>query len=192
MRLITTTVLAIIILLSVTLALTSVQAETGNSRTVPVKELENELTGIEQELTSLEKEIDELLEDLVDPKITSLSVFFSSRNIRGQVPVSIQIQLDGELLTSRGFDETERLILVRGGSIEVYSGIAKPVSHSLTVECFLSSGESQDGIASTGKATFKFEARRTMANFLEITLTEDPAKKTVTYKLSARHWSKEP
>ena len=192
MRLITTTILAIIILLSGTLALTTVQAETSNSRTVPVRELEDELTGIEQELTSLEKEIDDLLEDLVDPKITSLSVFFSSQNIRGQVPASIQIKLDGELLTTREFAETDRLVLVRGGALEVYSGIAEPVSHSLTVECFLSSGEPQSGITSTGKAIFKFEARRAMANFLEIALTEDLAKKAATYKLSARHWSREP
>ena len=192
MRLKITTVLAVIFLISGTIALATVQAETGNTRTVPVRELENELTGIEQELTGLEKEIDALLEDLVDPKITSLSIFFSSQNIRGQVPASIQIQLDGELLTSREFAETDRLVLVRGGAIEVYSGIAEPVSHNLAVECFLSSGELQDGITSTGKAIFKFEARRAAANFLEIALTEDSAKKAATYKLSARHWSKEP
>jgi len=192
MRLKITTVLAIIILISGTIALATVQAETGNTSTVPVKELEDELTGIEKELTGLEKEIDALLEDLVDPKITSLSIFFSSQNIRGQVPASIQIQLDGELLTTREFAEIDRLVLVRGGAIEIYSGIAEPVSHNLAVECFLSSGEPQGGITSTGKAIFKFEARRATANFLEITLTEDSAKKAATYKLSARHWSKEP
>lgn len=192
MRLKAVAVLAITILISGAIALPIVQAETADSGTVPVSELEDELTGIEKELTGLEKEIDALLEDLVDPRITSLSVFFSSRNIRGQVPASIQIQLDGELLTTREFTETDRLILVRGGAIEVYSGIAEPVSHNLTVECFLTSGGPQGVIMSTGKTTFKFEARRTMANFLEIALTEDPAKKAATYKLSARHWSKEP
>jgi len=192
MRLKITTVLAVIFLISGTIALDTVQAETSTTRTVPVRELEDELTGIEQELTGLEKEIDALLEDLVDPKITSLSIFFSSQNIRGQVPASIHIQLDGELLTTREFAETDRLVLIRGGAIEVYSGIAEPVSHNLAVECFLSSGEPQDGITSTGKAIFKFEARRAAANFLEIALTEDSAKKAATYKLNARHWSKEP
>ena len=192
MRLRTTTALAIILLLSGIIAQATVQAETGRSGTASVSELEDELTGIEQELTGLEKEIDVLLEDLVDPKITSLSVFFSSQNIRGKVPASVQIQLDGELLTSREFTETDRLVLIRGGAIEIYSGIAEPVSHTLSVECFLSSGEPQGGITSTGKAIFKFKARRAMANFLEITLTEDPVKKATTYKLGARHWSKEP
>ena len=192
MRLRITTALAIILLMSGIIAQATVQAETSTSRAVPVSELENELTDIEQELTGLEKEIDVLLEDLVDPKITSLSVFFSSQSISGKIPASVQIQLDGELLTSREFVETDRLVLIRGGAIEVYSGIAEPVSHNLSVECFLSSGEPQGGITSTGKAIFKFEARRTIANFLEITLSQDPAKKPTTYKLEARHWSREP
>jgi hypothetical protein len=186
------TVLVIAILMSGTMALATAQAETGNSRSVPVNELEDELTGIEKELTSMEKEIDTLLEDLVDPKITSLSIFFSVQNIRGQVPASIRIHLEGELLTTREFSETDRLILVRGGAIEIYSGITDPVSHNLIVECFLTSGEPQGGIKSTGKALFKFEARRATANFLEITLTENPYKKATPYQLSARHWSKEP
>jgi hypothetical protein len=186
------TVLVITILVTGTTSLTAALAETGNSRSVTVSELEDELTDIEKELNSVEKEIDTLLEDLVDPRITSLSIFFSFQNIPGQVPVSIHIQLDDELLTTREFPETDRLILIRGGAIEVYSGIAEPVSQNLTVECFLTSGESQTGITSTGKALFRFEARRATANFLEITLTEDPLKKPTIYKLSARHWSKEP
>jgi hypothetical protein len=192
MRLRIKTALAIILLMSGIIAQATVQAETSPSRAVPVSELEDELTDIEQELTGLEKEIDVLLEDLVDPKITSLSVFFSSQSISGKVPVSLQIQLDGELLTSKEFVETDRLVIIRGGAIEVYSGIAEPVSHNLSVECFLSSGELQDGITSTGKAIFKFDARRAMANFLEISLSQDPANKPTTYKLEARHWSMEP
>lgn len=187
-----TNVLGIVILTSGIIFLPVLRAETVSTRPVPVNELEDELTGIEQELTGLEKEIDTLLEDLVDPKITSLSVFFSALNIRGQVPVSIQIRMDGELLTSREFAETDRLVLVRGGAIEVYSGIAEPVSHNLSVECFLSSGEPQGQIVSTGKSVFKFKARRAVANFLEVTLGTDPAKKTIAYDLSARHWTREP
>ena len=188
----TTAILAITLLISGTTALPIVKAETAGSGTKSVSELEDELTDIEQELTGLEKEIDVLLEDLVDPKITSLSVFFSSQSISGKVPVSLQIQLDGELLTSKEFVETDRLVIIRGGAIEVYSGIAEPVSHNLSVECFLSSGELQDGITSTGKAIFKFDARRAMANFLEISLSQGPANKPTTYKLEARHWSGEP
>ena len=192
MRLRTPVLIALMILLSGTVAITTVRAETGNSPTVPISDLEDELTGIEKELTGLEEEIDTLIEDLVDPKITSLSVFFSSQNIRGVVPASIQVQLDGKLLTSREFAETDRLVLIRGGAIEVYSGIAEPVSHKLAVECFLSSLEPQGGIIKTGKAIFNFKAMRARANFLEIALTEDLTKKTTNYKLSAKHWSKEP
>jgi len=187
-----TVILAITLLISGTTALPIVKAETAGSGTKSVSELEKDLTDIEQELTSLEKEIDTLLEDLVDPKITSLSVFFSSQNLRGQVPVSIQIQLDGELLTTREFTETDRLILIRGGALEVYSGIAEPVNHNISIECFLSSGEAPGGITSTGKATYKFQANRAAANFLEIALAEDLTRKVSPYKLSARHWSKEP
>lgn len=186
------TFFALIFLASVTVFFASIPVEADDAPTAHVSELEDELTAIEKELTGLEKEIDELLNDLVDPKITSLSVFFTSRSIQGQVPVSLQIHFDKELLTSRDFDETDRLVLIRGGAMEVYSGIVEPVTHTLIVECFLSSGEIQKGITSTGKAAFKFETARSQANYIEITLTEDLHNKTPTFKLSARHWSKEP
>ena len=169
-----------------------VRAESGKAGTTAVGELEDELTGIEEELTELEKEIDLLLEDLVDPKITSISVFFSSGSIRGFVPASLQLYLNGKLLAAKEFEQTDRLVLLRGGAIEVYSGITEPVTQNLAVECFLLSGQQQDLMVSTGKTSFKFEASRARANFLEITLTEDPVKKETPYKLSARHWSREP
>ena len=188
-----TIIVAITILIAGTFSLPALRAETaGSGAPVPIRELEDELTGIEQELTGLEKEIDALLEDLVDPKITSLSVFFSSQNIHGQVPVSLQIRMESEFLASRDFDETDRLVLIRGGAIEVYSGIAEPVSHNLSVECFLTSSDAPGQIIRTGKTVFRFEARRSVANFLEITLGQDPEKKPASYKLNARHWSREP
>ena len=70
-------IIVITILLAGTTSLTAALAENGSSRSVTVSELEDELTEIEKELTSVEKEIDTLLEDLVDPRITSLSIFFS-------------------------------------------------------------------------------------------------------------------
>lgn len=192
MRLKIITIAITIFFVSGIIFLTAHRVDAADARTVPVNELEDGLTDIEKELTNMEKEIDTLLEDLVDPKITSLSVFFSSQSIPGQVPVSIQLQMDSELLTTREFAETDRLVLLRGGAIEIYTGIAEPISHTLAVECLLSTGDPQGGIRSTGKTVFKFETGRAMANFLEITLSTDPIKKETTYKLNARHWSKEP
>lgn len=188
-----TTVLALTFLITGTLFLPVLWAETpGSGPPSTVRQLEDELTGIERELTGLEREIDELLEDLIDPKITSLSIFFSSQNIRGQVPVSIQVRLEDKLLASKDLDETDRLVLIRGGAIEIYSGIAEPVSHNLGVECFLTSGDGSGEVTSTGQTVFKFDTRRSAANFLEITLNQDPEKKPASFKVSARHWSREP
>lgn len=157
-----------------------------------INELENELTDIELLLTTLEKEVDTLLADLVDPRITTLSVFFSTRDIRGQGPVSIQVLLDDEMIATRKFDDTDRLVLGRGGTIEVYSGTAEPVPHKLTVECFIAPSEPAGQVITTGKAVYKFETKRSVTNFLEIALAEDSEKKVNTYTLSARHWTKEP
>ena len=126
------------------------RAEAVDPEVAPVSELEDELTAIERELTDLEKEIDVLLEDLVDPRITSLSIFFAARDIRGRVPVSLQVHLDGKLLTARQLTENDRLVLVRGGAIEIHSGTAEPVSQNLSVECILSSSEPPDKVSSTG------------------------------------------
>ena len=159
---------------------------------LPVEELEDELANIEKELSDLEKEIDTMLEDLVDPKLTSLSVFFASQQLTGKVPTSIQLKLDGDPLAGRKFDETDRLVLVRGGALEVHAGIVDPSTHTITVECYLVSSTPGQETVSTGKTTFKFEARRAAANFLEITLSEELAKKTIGFKMDARSWSKEP
>ena len=104
---------------------------------LPVEKLEDELANIEKELSDLEKEIDTMLEDLVDPKLTSLSVFFASQQLTGKVPTSIQLKLDGDPLAGRKFDETDRLVLVRGGALEVHAGIVDPSTHTITVECYL-------------------------------------------------------
>ena len=167
------------------------RAVAADPQIAPVSELENELTAIERELTDLEKEIDVLLEDLVDPKVTSLSVFFSAGNVRGRVPVSLQVQLDGALLATRELTQDDRLILVRGGAIKIHSGMAEPVAQNLAVECILSSSEPAGKVTSTGEAVFRFEPVRARENFIEITLSEDLSNKTSGLKLNARYWSKE-
>ena len=162
------------------------------SSPVPIEELESELTDIEKELTDLEKQIDTMLEDLVDPKLTSVSVFFASQQLKGKVPASLLLTLDGDPLASIKFEETDRLVLIRGGALEVHSGIIDPGSHTLSVESILvSSAPGQENI-STGKTSFKFEARRAAANFLEIALSEDLIRKPAGYQMNARSWSKEP
>ena len=159
---------------------------------VPIEELEDELTDIEKELTDLEKKIDTMLEDLVDPKLTSLSIFFASQQLKGKVPASLLLKLDGDPLATVKFEETDRLVLVRGGALEVHSGIVDPVSHTFTVECILVSSTPGQESVSTGKTSFKFEAHRASANFLEITLSEDLTKKAAGFRMNARSWSKEP
>lgn len=167
-------------------------ADAAAPTTSNVNELEKELTAIESELSGLEEEIDILLEDLVDPRITSFAIFFASQEIPGQVPAFLEIHLDGELLTSLRFSETDRLVLIRGGAIEVYSGITDPVRHDIVVECTLTSREAQNGLSSTGKSTFRFDAIRARANYLEISLIRDEETKPPSIKLSSRFWYKEP
>ena len=133
-----------------------------------------------------------MLEDLVDPKLTSLSIFFASQQLKGKVPASLVLKLDGDPLASVKFEETDRLVLVRGGALEVHSGIVDPASHTFTVECILISSTPGQESVSTGKTSFKFDARRAAANFLEITLSEDLTKKPAGFRMNARSWSKEP
>ena len=186
--------LAHIVLMSLMCLITALPIAAQEMMEAPatIEELERELTGIEEELLDLESRIDSMLGELVDPRITSLSVFFSSSEIRGRTPNSIQLILDGDPLTAREFSETERLILLRGGALEVYAGISDPALHTLIVVCALSSGTSGADASNTAKAAFEFENKRSAANFLEITLAEDLSNKSPDLVLSARHWSKEP
>ena len=159
---------------------------------VPIEKLEGELSSIEGELAELEKKIGGMLEDLVDPKITSVSIFFSSGQITGRVPASIELKLDGKTLAARTFSETDRLVLVRGGTIEVFGGIIDPVDPTLLVSCLLSSTDDAKYKSTSAKGAFKFLPRRATANFLEIGLEAGADKKSQELKLGARHWSKEP
>lgn len=181
-----------VVLAAVILCLLSGPSRAQENGPKSFNELESELSEIERELSGLEREVDSLLEDLVDPRVTSLSIFFTSQELRGQVPVSLEIVLDGERLVSRQFDETARLVLMRGGSVEVYSGVAEPGERSLQAECFLSAQSPQTGLVSAARTTFRLEIMRAMANYLEISLDNDPARKTVPFRLGARHWSREP
>ncbi len=185
-------VLSILILLFLAVPALPGLSGAQDAAPVPVEEIEGELQTIEKELTDLEKKVDSMLEDLVDPKVSTLSVFFLSQGIRGQVPVSVQLEMDGERLSTKKFDDTDRLILIRGGALEIYSGISEPGERTVTVECFLSSGGQTGELASTGKSTFQLESRKAVSNFLEITLAEDPGRKSGNYLLTARHWYKEP
>lgn len=159
---------------------------------VPVENLEAELSSIETELSSLEQDIDGMLDDLVDPKITSVSIFFTADQVPGRVPVSVELKLDGKKLAARTFSETDRLVLVRGGTIEIFGGISDPVPHTLVVTGMLSSTDSGKYSAAAVKGAFKFEPRRASANFLEINLTTGAGTRDQELKLSARHWSREP
>jgi len=159
---------------------------------VPIDDLEKELSSIESKVLELELNIDNMLESLVDPKITSISIFFSSGQITGRVPISVDMHIDGKKISSRTFSEIDRLVLLRGGTIEVYGGIIEPKSHTLAISCLLSSTDKSDFEQSTGKGTFKFEPRRASANFFEISLTEKSSRKGDQIKLNARHWSREP
>ncbi len=66
-------------------------AETGKGS---ISGLETELSQIEQRLNTIEKKVNSLLEDLVDPKITSVSLFFSSSGRIQAIPLSLEIRMD--------------------------------------------------------------------------------------------------
>ncbi len=156
-----------------------------------VGELEEELSLIENELNTLENRVDKLMEDLIDPKITSISLYFSSKTADVGIPLSLEIRMDDRPLVTRELSETDRLVLIRGGAIEIYSGVTEPMEHTIDLRCLVqTTGDSRQ--IGTARAVFKFEPHRASANFIEITLSKGQDRKTEPYSLTAKHWSKEP
>lgn len=157
-----------------------------------VGELEEELSLIENELNTLENRVDKLMEDLIDPKITSISLYFSSKTADVGIPLSLEIRMDDRPLVTRELSETDRLVLIRGGAIEIYSGVTEPMEHTIDVRCFIRNGTGRSDGVGSANAVFKFEPHRASANFIEITLSKGQDRKTEPYSLTAKHWSKEP
>ena len=154
-------------------------------------QLEEELSLIEEEIISLEKKVDRLLEDLVDPKVTSMAIFFSSANLVGGIPVALELKLDDLPLVTRELSETDRLVLLRGGAVEVFSGMIDPEPQNLSVRCHLASDLDTSLEERSAQSIFKISPQRSSANFIEVSLSAGRDKKEKEFELSARHWSKE-
>ena len=162
--------------------------ETGKES---ISALETELSQIEQELDTLEKKVNGLLEDLVDPKITSVSLFFSARGQVQAIPLSLEIRMDDHPLVTRQLSEADRLLLIRGGALEIYSGILAPGPHNLNVRCQIQTAEKPSIKVEAASAVFKFEPHRASANFVEISLSRQKNEKAGrTFGLAAKYWSK--
>ncbi len=157
----------------------------------PLEQLEQELTEIEEELILIEKRVDSLLEDLIDPKITSFSLFFSQTDYTESTPLSVEFHLDGKLLAARQLSENDRLILLKGGALEVYSGIIEPGAHNIAVRGIMRASANASTEGHPPKATFKFEPRRASANFIEVILSYMKKDEDSGYHFSAKYWSKE-
>lgn len=167
--------------------------EPGPEKKTPVSDLESELSAIEGDLTDLEQKVENLLEDLVTPRVSSIVIFFSTEELTGLVPSALEVRLDKDPLLTRELSETDRLVLDKGGAIEVFSGTIEPAPHTLTVSCFLSVSQSrQSPVLSTVKKTFKIVPVRASTNFVEISLAQGKDTGKPSLILTARHWHKEP
>ncbi|GBE15402.1 MAG TPA: hypothetical protein ENH32_08475 [Proteobacteria bacterium] len=163
--------------------------ETGKGS---ISGLETELSHIEQELNTLDKRVNSLLEDLVDPKITSASLFFSTGGQIEAIPLSLEIRMDDHPLVTRQLSEADRLLLIKGGSLEIFSDIMEPGPHNLAARCQIQTAEKPSLKVEVVSAVFRFEPRRASANFMEISLSRANRGKTGnSFDLKAKHWSRE-
>ncbi|TNF48549.1 hypothetical protein EP232_02290 [bacterium] len=181
--------LLLMLIVAIAFAVPGFCADSGQQ---PIGELEEELSLIENELNMLEKKVDNLMKDLVDPKITSFSLYFSSKSADVGIPLSLEVRLNNLPLVTRELSETDRLVLFRGGAIEVYSGVTEPMEHTIDLRCFIQDKTGRSDEVGSANAVFKFEPHRASANFIEITLSKGQDRKTEPYSLTAKHWSKEP
>ncbi len=166
---------------------------TEPAKKTPASELEGELTEIEGNLTELEEKVERLLDDFINPRISSIVLFFSSEELNGLVPATLEVRLDENPLITKDLSEIDRLVLAKGGAIEIFSGTIEPISHTLTVSYFLSDFQSrQSPDLNTRKKIFKIVPKRASTNYVEISLSRSKDTRKPSPILSARHWYKEP
>ena len=167
--------------------------ESEPEKMTPASELERELTEIEGNLTELEEKVEHLLEDFINPRISSIVLFFSSEEQSELVPITLEVRLDENPLITKDLSETDRLVLAKGGAIEIFSGTIEPVSHTLTVSYFLSDSQSRQSLdLNTRKKIFKIVPKRASTNYVEISLSKSKDTRKPSPILNARHWYKEP
>ncbi len=156
-----------------------------------IKELETELTGIEKELAVLQQKVDLLLQDLIDPRITSVAVFFTSESVRDRVPRALEVLLNGRPLASREFSETDRLVLLKGGSLEIHTGIIDARSQTLTFRCTVGGGKPGETGGEMAASTFALDPVRSTRNFVEVSLSRGADPKVAPFVLTAKTWARE-
>ncbi len=165
-------------------------AAAAEQRPAPtLKELEGELTGIEKELTALQQKVDVLLQDLVDPRITTISVFFTAES-KERLPLVLEVLLNGRPLATREFSETDRLVLLKGGSLEIHTGIVDPRPQTLTLRATVASRPGEAG-GDMVAASFSVEPVRAAQNFVEVTVAKGPDPKTQPLALTAKTWTRD-
>jgi hypothetical protein len=170
-------------------ALAETPADASSKAGPTVKELENELAGIEKELSVLQQKVDLLLQDLVDPRLTTVSVFFATEPLKDRVPLALEVLLNGRPLVTRQFSETDRLILAKGGSLEIHTGIVDARQQSMTFRCTVSAVPGQPG--DMAASTFGLDPVRATKNFVEVELARGADPKIAPFVLTAKTWSRE-
>jgi hypothetical protein len=156
-----------------------------------IKELEAELTGIERELSALQQKVDVLLQDLVDPRITSVAVFFTSESVKDRAPLALEVLLNGRPLATRDFSETDRLVLIKGGSMEIHTGIIDARSQTLTFRCTVGTGRPGETGNEMAASTFALDPVRATRNYVEVSLSRGADPKVASFVLTAKTWARE-
>ncbi len=146
-------------------------AKKASSETDAAKaELIKQAEALKQDMIELNRELYQFEEDLLHPANTQVALFLAIAPETTFLLDSVELQLDGKLITSYLYKENEIIALRRGGVQRLYLGSLSDGKHKLTAGF---NGQGSNARYYRRKKSLTF-MKGEDAKFIQLIVTEDP------------------
>lgn len=155
------------------------QPAAGAKRSPEISKLAKEAEKLKQDLVELNRELYDFEERLLYPTETQLAVFLSLRSDTTFTIDSVGIILDGKLVATHLYEESELEALKKGGIQKVYLGSLADGRHKLKVQL---NGQAADKSYFRRKKELKF-SKENKAKYIQMEISENSVKREPSIKV---------
>lgn len=140
--------------------------------------IESRVQGLKKEVLGLNREIRQLEQEVLFPSSTQLAVFVSLDVGQFFRPTSVKIKLNGKLVTSHLYTNTDIRAMKKGGVHRVYTGNIKMGKHELTA---FATGLDQNNREVKLGTTMKF-SKGEATKYVELRIRDEEGKRRAVFK----------
>ena len=161
----------------------SIDTQGNTEKTKPVNESLNALVSeaekIKKEIIKINQELYKFQEDLLHPSNTQLAIFLSYSEKTTFILDSIEINLDGKLVSSSLYRDSEIDALKKGGIQRIYLGSLSDGKHKLSIQF---NGQGQNERYFRRKKTLNF-IKEEKARYIQLIVSDNNASGEPVFKV---------